>query len=203
MGRLSPYIEANRAVVSKMLIPHLESVSSHPACVTCLRLRKGCECLGMSFTTLYDQLRDGTSSFHHSYINSASPGVIASRFPPLTRDASNGAPLATAWSSTGSTSLTMGWTPPGQLVFPSPAMGNAPHPSGQVGGALPSRSRSCVPPVRQTCPTIQSQQPHYQATPYTPSVEVPRRVSFAPESGMSTGTPSYYSDMVKNTASKD
>ena len=58
-----------------------------------------------------------------------------------------------------------------------------------------------MPQLRQTNPTTQSQQPRQQATPYTPAVEVPRRVSFAMETSTSTGTTSYYSNMVRESAS--
>ena len=69
-----------------------------------------------------------------------------------------------------------------------------------MGGA-PSTSMGGMPPLRQTHPTTQLQQPRQQATPYTPAVEVPRRVSFAPETSTSAGTTSYYSDMVRESAS--
>ena len=56
-------MEANWAVVSKKLIPHLEKITNHPACMTCLRPRQGCECLGMSFTASYEQLRRAPPAF--------------------------------------------------------------------------------------------------------------------------------------------
>ena len=31
MGRLSPHIETNRAVISRTLIPHLEKIMNHPS----------------------------------------------------------------------------------------------------------------------------------------------------------------------------
>ena len=45
MGRLSPHIEANHAVISRTLIPHIEKIMNHPSCMTCLRPRQMCECL--------------------------------------------------------------------------------------------------------------------------------------------------------------
>ena len=140
-----------------MFIPHLEKITNHPACMTCLRPRQGCECLGMSFTASYKQLRRAPPAFTTLTLTvphqvSSQAGVHLSQGMPLM-----GCPFASAWSTTGSTSLITGWTPPGQPVFPSPATGNAPCLSGQMGGALPSRSCSGVPPVRQSCPTVQSQ----------------------------------------------
>ena len=60
MGRLSPHIEANRALISRTLIPHLEKVMNHPYCMTCLRPRQMCECL---VPTSYDQLRTSRPAF--------------------------------------------------------------------------------------------------------------------------------------------
>ena len=45
MGWLSLHIEANCAVISRTLIPHLAKIMNHPSCMTCLRLRQTCECL--------------------------------------------------------------------------------------------------------------------------------------------------------------
>ena len=44
MGWLSPHIKANRAVISRTLIPHLEKITNDPSCMTCLRPRQMCEC---------------------------------------------------------------------------------------------------------------------------------------------------------------
>ena len=60
MGWLSPHIEANRAVISRTLIPHLAKITNHPSCMTCLRLRQVCECL---VPTSYDQLRTSPPAF--------------------------------------------------------------------------------------------------------------------------------------------
>ena len=48
-----------------------------------------------------------------------------------------GPPMATAWSSTGSTSTAIGWVPPGQPVFPTPTMGLLSSPVGQSRGGAP------------------------------------------------------------------
>ena len=69
-----------------------------------------------------------------------------------------------------------------------------------MGGASPS-GMGDMPPLRQSHPTTQSQQPCQQATLYTPAVDVPRRVSFASKTSTSSGTPSYYSEVVKAPAS--
>ena len=60
MGRLSPNIEANRAVISRTLIPYLEKIMKHPSCTTCLRPRQMCECL---VPASYDQLRTSPPAF--------------------------------------------------------------------------------------------------------------------------------------------
>ena len=60
MGRLSPHIEANHAVISRTLIPHLEKITNHPSCMTCLRPRQMCECL---VPASYDQLRTSPPAF--------------------------------------------------------------------------------------------------------------------------------------------
>ena len=69
-----------------------------------------------------------------------------------------------------------------------------------MGGAPPS-SVGDMPPLRQTHPTRQSQQPHQQGTPYIPAVDVPWRVTFASKTGTPSGAPSYYSEVVKTPAS--
>ena len=68
-------------------------------------------------------------------------------------------------------------------------------------GGLPPSSMGDMPPLRQTHPTTQSQQPRQQATPYTPAVDVPRRVAFASKTSTPLGAPSYYSEAVKTSAS--
>ena len=60
MGWLSPHIEANHAVISRTLIPHLVKIMNHQSCMTCLRLRQMCECL---VPTSYDQLRTSPPAF--------------------------------------------------------------------------------------------------------------------------------------------
>ena len=66
---------------------------------------------------------------------------------------------------------------------------------------MPPSSMGDMPPLRQTHPTTQSQQPCQQATPYTPAVDVPRRVTFASQTSTPLGAPSYYSEAVKTSAS--
>ena len=60
MGRLSPHIGANCAVISMTLIPHLEKIMNHPSCMTCLRPRQMCECLA---PTSYDHMRTSPPAF--------------------------------------------------------------------------------------------------------------------------------------------
>ena len=198
MGQLGPHIKDNHAVISRTLIPHLAKIMSHPSCITCLRLRQVCECL---VGTLYDQLRTSPPAF--TMLTSMVPHQVTSQASCLHSMGmpSFGPPMATAWSSTGSTSTATGWTLTGQPVFPTPTLGIHGHFTGQLMGGAPSTSMGGMPPLRQTHPITQSQQPQQQATPYTPAVEVPRRVSFAPETSTSAGTTSYYADMVRESAS--
>ena len=198
MGRLGPHIEANYAVISRTLIPDLAKITNHPSCMTCLRPRQVCECL---VPTSYDQLRTSppafttlTSTVLHQ-VTSQAGGLHSMGMPSF------GPPLARAWPSMGSTSTATGWTLPGQPVFPTPTLGIQGRFTGQsMGGALLT-GMGDMPPLRQNHPTTQSQQPRQQATPYTPAVDVPRRVSFASKTSTSSGTPSYYTDMVKAPAS--
>ena len=44
MGQLDSHIEANHAIISKTLIPHLSRITGQPACMTCLRPRQSCDC---------------------------------------------------------------------------------------------------------------------------------------------------------------
>ena len=69
-----------------------------------------------------------------------------------------------------------------------------------MGGAPPP-GMGDMPSLRQNHPTTQLQQPHQQATPYTPAMDMPRRVSFAPKTSTSSGAPSYYSEVVKTPTS--
>ena len=69
-----------------------------------------------------------------------------------------------------------------------------------MGAASPS-SMGDMPPLRQTRPTTQSQQPCQQATPYTPAMDVPCRVTFVSQTSTSSGAPPYYSEVVKTPAS--
>ena len=198
MGWLSPHIEANCAVISRTLIPHLAKITNHPPCMTCLRPRQVCECL---VSGSYDQLRTSPPAF--TTLTLTVPHQVTSQAGGLhsTGMPSFGSPLATAWPSMGATSTATGWTLPGQPVFPTPTLGTQGHFTGQsMGGALPP-GMGDMPPLRQTHPTTQSQQPRQQATPYSPAVDVPRRVSFASKISTSSGTPSYYSEMVKAPAS--
>ena len=112
-----------------------------------------------------------------------------------------GLPMATAWSSMGSTSTAMGWVPLGQPVYPTPTTGLHSSPVGQSRGGAPPVNMGGMPPLRQDHPTTQPPQPHQQATPYVPTVDVHRRVSFTPETSTSMCTSSYYSDAVRRSAS--
>ena len=73
MGRLGPYIEANWAVISRTLIPHLEKLTGHPSCITCLRLRQMCDC---RVTTTYNQLRTSPPAF--TTLTSTAPHQVSS-----------------------------------------------------------------------------------------------------------------------------
>ena len=112
-----------------------------------------------------------------------------------------GSSLATTWPSIGATSTATGWTLPGQPVFPTPTLGIQGQFTGQSMGGAPPPSMGDMPPLRQTHPTTQSQQPCQQNTPYTPAVDVPQRVFFASKTSTSSGAPSYYSEVVKTPAS--
>ena len=102
MGRLGLYIEANHAVISRTLIPHLEKITSHPSCITCLRPRQMCQCM---VTTTYDQLRTSPPVF--TTLTSTAPHQVSSQASGLHSMGMSllGTPMATAWSSTGSTSM--------------------------------------------------------------------------------------------------
>ena len=198
IGWLSPHIEANHAVISRTLIPHLEKITNHPSCMTCLRLRQICECL---VPTSYDQLRTSPPAF--TTLTSTAPHQVTSQAGGLHTMGmpSFGSSLATTWPSIGATSTATGWTLPGQPVFPTPTSGIQGHLTGQSMSGAPPPSMGDMPPLRQTHPTTQSQQPHQQATPYTPAVDVPWRVSFTPKTSTSSGAPSYYSEVVKTPTS--
>ena len=74
MGRLGPYIEANHVVVSRTLVPHLEKITGHPSCISCLRLRQMCECMA---TATYDQLRTLPPAF--TTLTSTAPHQVSSQ----------------------------------------------------------------------------------------------------------------------------
>ena len=198
MGQFCPHIEANCAVIGRTLIPHLAQITGQPSCITCLRPRQVCECQAAAS---YEQLRTSPPAF--TMLTSTVPHQVTSQASGLHSMGmpSFGLPMATAWPSTGSTTTTTGWTPPGQPVFPTPTSGIQGHFTGQSMGGTLLISMGDMPPLRQNHPTTQSQQPHQQATPYTPAVDVPQRVSFTSNTSTSSGTPSYYSDMVKAPAS--
>ena len=200
MRRLGSYIEANCAVENRTLIPQMEKITGHPYCISCLRLKQMYDC---RVAATYDQLRTSPPTF--TTLTSTAPHQVSSQASGLHTLGmpSLGPPMATAWSSIGTTSLTTGWNPPGQLVFPTPMLGNTNHYTGQTTSVTSSQSMGGMPQLRQSHPTTQSQQPEQQATPYTPQVEVPRRVSFTTETSTSTGTPSYYSDMVAQKVGRE
>ena len=198
MGWLSPHIEANHAVIGRTLIPHLAKITNHLSCMTCLRPRQMCVCL---VPTSYDQLRTSPPAF--TTLTSTAPHQVTSQAGGLHSIGvpSFGSPLATAWPSMGATSTATGWTLPRQPVFPTPTSGTQGRFTGQSMGGAPPSSMGDMPPLTQTHPTTQSQQPRQQATPYTPAVDVPRRVSFASKTSTSSGTSSYYSKVVKTPTS--
>ena len=115
MGQLSLHVETNHAVISRTLIPHLEKITNHPSCMTCLRPRQMCECL---VPTLYDQLRTSPPAF--TILTLTAPHQVTSQagghhtmgMPSVESS------LATTWPSIGATSTATGWTLPGQPVFP-------------------------------------------------------------------------------------
>ena len=86
-------------------------------------------------------------------VSSQASGLHSMGMPSL------GPPMTTAWSSMGSTSLATRWIPPAQPVFPSPMLGSNNCFTGQMTSVAPSQSMGDMPPVRQTHPTTQSQQP--------------------------------------------
>ena len=122
MGRLSPHIEDNHAVISRTLIPHLEKIMNHASCMTCLRPRQMFECL---VPTSYDQLRTSPPAF--TTFTSTVPHQVTSKAGGLhtMRMPSFGTSRATTWPSMGATSTATGWTLPGQPVFPHSNIGNA------------------------------------------------------------------------------
>ena len=150
------YIKANHAVISRTLIPHLAKITSHPSCITCLRLRQMCECM---VAASYDQLRTSPPAF--TMLTLTAPHQVTSQASGLHSMGmpSFRPPMATAWSSTGSTSSATGWTPPGQPVVPTPTLGTHGCFTRQSTGGAPSTSMGGMPPMRQTHPTTQSQQP--------------------------------------------
>ena len=175
MGRLSPHIKANRAVIARTLIPHLEKITNHPSCMTCLRPRQMWECL---VPTSYDQLRTSPPAF--TTLTSTAPHQVTSQAGGLhtMEMPSFGSSRATMWPSMGATSTATRWTLPGQPVFHTPTSGMQGQFTGLTMGGVPPSSMGDMPPLRKTHPTTQSQQPCQQATPYTPAVDVPQRVTF-------------------------
>ena len=91
----------------------------------------------MSGSTLYDQLRTSPTAF--TTLMSTAPHQVTSQASGLHLMGmpSFGPPMATALSSTGSTTTATGWTPPGQPVFPIPTSGIHGHFTGQSMGGAP------------------------------------------------------------------
>ena len=166
--------------------------------MTCLRPRQACECL---VPASYDQLRTSPPAF--TTLTLMAPHQVTSQAGGLHSMGmpSFGPPLATAWLSIGAISTVTGWTLPGQPVFPTPTLETQGRFTGQTMGGAPPPGMEEMPLLRQNHPTTQSQQPCQQATLYTPAVDIPLRVSFTSKTSTSSGTPSYYSDMVKAPAS--
>ena len=105
MGWLSPHIEATCAVISRTLIPHLEKITNHPSCMTCLRPRQMCECSGPAS---YDQLRTSPLTFTAltlmapHQVTSKAGGLHTIGTPPF------GSFGTTTWPSMGTTSTATG-----------------------------------------------------------------------------------------------
>ena len=198
MERLSPHIEANHAVISRTLIPHLAKIMNHPSCMTCLRSRQICECL---VPASYDQLRTSPPAFTTLTLTephqvTCQAGCLQTMGMP-----SFGSSRATTWPSMGATSTATGWTLPGQPVFPTLTLGMQGRFTGPTMGGVPPSSMGDMSPLRQTHPTTQSQHTHQQATPYTPAVDVPWRVTFASKTSTPLGASSFYSEAVKTSTS--
>ena len=105
MGWLGHHIEANCAVISRTLILHLAKIMGHPSCITCLRPRQVCECW---VATSYEQLRSSPPAF--TMLTLTAPHQVTSQASGLHSLGmpSFGLPMATAWSSTGSTTTATG-----------------------------------------------------------------------------------------------
>ena len=144
------HIEANCAVISRTLIPHLEKITNHPSCMTCLRPRQMCECL---VPASYDQLRTSPPAF--TTLTSMVPHQVTSHAGGLHTMGmpSFGSSGAKTWPSMGATSTATGWTLPGQPVFPTPTSGMQGRFAGLTMGGVPPSSMGDMPPLRQTPPT--------------------------------------------------
>ena len=128
MGWFGPHIKANQAIISWTLIPHLAKITGHPSCITCLRLRQVCKC---QVATSYHRLRTSPPAF--TTLTSTAPHQVTSQASGLHSMGmpSFGPPMATAWSSIGSTTTATGWTLPGQPVFLTPTSEIHGHFTGQ------------------------------------------------------------------------
>ena len=102
MGLLGHHIEANHAVISRTLILYLAKITGHPSCITCLRLRQVCECWA---ATSFEKLRTSPPAF--TMLTLMAPHQVTSQAGGLHSMGmpSFGLPMATAWSSTGSTTM--------------------------------------------------------------------------------------------------
>ena len=151
MGQLSPHIEAYCAVISRTLIPHLEKITNHPSCMTCLWPRQMCECL---VPASYDQLRTSPPAF--TTLTSTVPHQVTSQAGGLHTMGmpSFGSSGATTWPSMGATSTATGRTLPGQPVFPIPTSGMQGRFTGPIMGGMPPSSMGDMPPMGQTHPTM-------------------------------------------------
>ena len=159
MGWLGPDIEANHAIISRTLIPHLAKIMGHPSCITCLRPRQVCEFGWPPHMKNWGLHLLPSLHWHWR----TSPGDLT----------------ASAYIQWRCPHLDLPWPqlglyrihhhihrmdPTRTASFPTPTSWIHGHLTGQSMGGAPSTSMGGMPPLRQTCPTTQLQQPHQQAT---------------------------------------
>ena len=168
--------------------------------MTCLRPRQSCDCRP---SASYEQLRTSPPTF--TMLTSTAPHQVTSQAGSL--HLMGMSYLGSLWPQPGPLQdlppLLWGGCHQDSQSSPHPTMGLHVSHMGQSRGDAHPVNMGGMPPLRKNHPTTQSQQPHQQATPYVPTVDVPRRVSFALETSTSTGTSSYYSDAVRRSVSGD
>ena len=134
--------------------------------MTCLRPRQMCECL---VPTSYDQLRTSPPAF--TTLTSMAPHPVTSQAGGLHTMGmpSFGSSGATTWPSMGATSTATDGPCQDSQFSQLQHRECKTNSTGLTMGGVPPSSMGDMPPLRQTHPTTQSQQPCQQATPYTPS----------------------------------